>query len=280
VSVAIVTDSASDLEPQAAQSAGITVVPLLLSFGEREYRAGVDITTEEFWRELTAEGAPFPKTAACSPGDFQAAFESALATADEVVCITVGSRLSATYQSATLAQQAMAGRPIHIFDSATACMSQGLYALMASELAAAGRSGAEIVAELERRRVDSRLYAVLETLEYLKRGGRISGAQAAIGGVLSVKPIITVEDGVVETVDRPRTRSKARLRLLDLLTARPIERMAIIHGQTPDIEDFAAELSARTGVDRQRMPIGLIGSSVGPHLGPGVYGACVIYRPS
>ena len=280
MSVAIVTDSASDLDPQIARAAGITVVPLLVTFGEREYRAGIDITTEEFWRELTAEGAPFPKTAACSPGDFQAAYEAALATADEVVCITVGSRLSATYKSATLAQEQMRDGAIHIFDSATACMSQGLYALMASELAAAGRSGAEITAELERRRTDSRLYAVLETLEYLKRGGRISGAQAAIGGVLSVKPIITVEDGVVETVDRPRTRSKARLRLLDLLTARPIERIAIIHGRTPDIEEFAAELSERSGVDRAQMPIGLIGPSVGPHLGPGVYGACVIYRPS
>jgi DegV family protein with EDD domain len=117
------------------------------------------------------------------------------------------------------------------------------------------------------------LYVALETLEYLKRGGRISPARAAIGNVLSVKPIITLEDGVVETADRPRTRGRARERLIELLVATKPERVAILHGQADGVEQFAADLAAATGVSRDKMTINLIGPSVGPHLGPGVYGA-------
>jgi DegV family protein with EDD domain len=117
---------------------------------------------------------------------------------------------------------------------------------------------------------------VLETLEYLKRGGRISPARAAIGSVLSVKPIITCEDGVVETADRPRTRGRARQRLLELLAATKPERIAVLHGQAEDVESFADELAKATGVPRARMTMNLIGPSVGPHVGPGAYGAVVL----
>jgi DegV family protein with EDD domain len=281
VTVAVVTDSASDLSPELARADGITVVPLIVSFGDKEYRTGVDIDVDEFWRQLTAPDAPFPKTAACSPGAFQEAFEAAFAAgADDIVCVTVGAKLSATNKSATIARDALAGRSIHVFDSASASMSQGLMALMAAEQAAAGRSATHIMGELERRRPDHRLYAMVDTLEYLRRGGRISGAQAAIGSVLSVKPIITVEDGVVETADRVRTRSKARERLLELLTQRPIERIAIIHCLAPEIDAFTAALTQRAGTSRSAVVQAIVGPSVGPHLGPGAYGACVVYRAS
>ena len=119
---------------------------------------------------------------------------------------------------------------------------------------------------------------MLETLEYLKRGGRISAAQAAIGGILSVKPIITIEDGVVETADKPRTRSKARERLLELITAKPIERAVVLSGMAADPDAFATELAARAGLPVGSTPVRSIGPSVGPHVGPGAYGAVVIYR--
>lgn len=272
--VAIVTDSASDLPVDEATSRGVTVVPLLVTFGDKEYRAGVDLTSEGFWRELTAPGAPFPKTAAAAPGTFRDAFEGLFATgADEVVYVGVGGRLSATVGSAKVAREMLPNRKIHVVDSNTASLGVGMLAYLGVEMAARGGSGEEIAAELERRRDSVKLYVVLETLEYLKRGGRISPARAAIGSVLSVKPIITLEDGVVETADRPRTRSRARARLLELLVATKPERIAILHGQAPDIEAFAAELSAATGVPRSRMSINLIGPSVGPHVGPGAYGA-------
>jgi DegV family protein with EDD domain len=238
----------------------------------------VDISTEDFWRELTAPGASFPKTAAAAPGTFRETFERLFAEgADEIVFVGVGEKLSATLQSARVAREMLAdpGR-IHLVDSASACLGEGLLALLAAERAAAGVSAPDIVAELERRRERVRLFVVLETLEYLKRGGRISAAQAAIGSVLSVKPIITLEDGAVETADKPRTRSKARARLLELLSQAKPERVAVLHAQSPDVDDFAAELARETGFPREEMTVHLIGSSVGPHVGPGAYGAVIL----
>jgi DegV family protein with EDD domain len=118
----------------------------------------------------------------------------------------------------------------------------------------------------------------LETLEYLKRGGRISGAQAAIGTLLSVKPIIAVEHGVVETADKPRTRSKSRERCIEILCERPIERISILHTMAPDVDAFREELTRRGGLDPDDVMVMVVGPSVGPHLGPGCVGAAVLYR--
>ena len=277
--VAIVTDSASDLDVDVAAAAGITVVPLLVSFGDEEFRTGVDITITEFYRRLLAPGAPFPRTAACPPAAFQVEFERLLADgASAVVCITVGGRLSATQNSARLARDAIPGRPIHVIDSGTASMSQGILALLGAEASGAGASAVSIVAQLEARRRDARLYVALHTLEYLRRGGRISAAQAAIGSVLSVKPIITLADGVVETTDKPRTHGKARTRLLELLTAQPLERIAVLHTGATDADAFADELASRAGVDRSAVSVGLIGPTVAPHIGPGAIGAAFLAR--
>ncbi|MEP7361518.1 MAG: DegV family protein, partial [Chloroflexota bacterium] len=142
-----------------------------------------------------------------------------------------------------------------------------------------GWTGDQIVAELEARKNTLRLYLALDTLEYLKRGGRISPARAAIGNVLSVKPIITIVDGVVETADRPRTRGKARARLLEMLSTATPEMIAVIHGQAEDIGDFADELAKATNFPRDQVGIFLIGPSVGPHTGPGVYGAVILPKP-
>jgi DegV family protein with EDD domain len=277
--VAIVVDSASDLSPEDSVRNGIAMVPLLVTFGTTEFRTGVDLSTERFWEMMTAPGAPFPKTAACSPGDFQAAFQTAFdAGAESVVCITVGGKLSATVKSAAIARDQMAGHDIRVVDSDTASYGFGLLAIMASEMAGASAGAAEIQDAVERRKHDSHLYVVLETLEYLKRGGRISAAKAAIGGILSVKPIITIEDGLVETADQPRTRGKARERLLELITAKPIERAVVLSGMAPDVEAFASELGSRAGLAAGSIPVRSIGPSVGPHVGPGAYGAVVLYR--
>ena len=130
------------------------------------------------------------------------------------------------------------------------------------------------------RMADTHVYFVVDTLEYLRRGGRISAAQAAIGSVLSVKPVITIADGVVETVDKPRTMGKARARLLELLTAEPVERIAVIHTQAPGVQAFAADLAQVSAVPIEKVSINLVGSSVAPHIGPGAYGAAVFVRRS
>jgi len=277
--VAIFTDSASDMDPAEAASEGIEVIPLLVSFGPETFTAGVELSATAFWERMVAADAPFPTTAASSPGVFKDAYEAAFeAGAEAIVSIHVAGTLSGTIKSAQVARDMLPDREIHVVDSLGASMAEGILARMAVKLAADGRSAADIAATLEARAPDMRMYVALETLEYLKKGGRISGAQAAIGTLLSVKPIIAVTHGVVETADRVRTRSKARERVMDLICERPIESLAILHTVTPDIEAFRDEVVARAGLRAEDVTINLVGASVGPHLGPGCVGAAVLYK--
>src|SRR4029079_13574053 len=194
--VAIFTDSASDMDPVDAVAKGIGIVPLLVSFGPESFKAGVDLTTADFWDRMVAPDAPFPTTAASSPGVFKEAYEAAFASgAGAIVSIHVAGTLSGTIKSAQIARDMLPDREIHVVDSLGASMAQGILAQMAVELAAGGRSAAEIAEILEARAPDMVLYVARETLEYLRKGGRISGAQAAIGTLLSVKPIIVVKHG-------------------------------------------------------------------------------------
>jgi DegV family protein with EDD domain len=277
--VAIVTDSASDFDPARAASLGITVVPLIVNFGKDTFSAGVDLSTDEFWTRMTAPDAPFPTTAACSPGDFQVAYQKAFdAGADGIVSIHVAGTLSGTIKAAEIGRSMFKDREIHIVDSMGASMGEGVLAEIGVEMAERGVSAAEIASVLTRRRDDIGIYLALDTLEYLKRGGRISGARAVIGTLLSVKPIIEVKDGQVEQADKVRTRGKARERLIELLTARPIERLSILHTTNAGVEEFAEQLIARApGLDRSKVTIDLVGASVGPHLGPGCVGGVALW---
>jgi len=171
-------------------------------------------------------------------------------------------------------------REIHVVDSGGASMAEGILAIMGLQLAAQGHPATEIAEVLEERAPDMVMYVALETLEYLRKGGRISGAQAAIGTLLSVKPIIVVKHGVVETGDRVRTRAKARERLIEMICERPVERLAILHTVSPDVAAFREEVLSRLPVklDPDDVPTALVGPSVGPHLGPGCVGAVVMYR--
>ena len=194
-----------------------------------------------------APDAPFPTTAASSPGVFKEAYEAAFeAGAEAIVSIHVAGTLSGTIKSAQVARDMLPDREIHVVDSLGASMARG------DPRADGGPAGGRRAVgrghrrgRSSRARADMRMYVALETLEYLKKGGRISGAQAAIGTLLSVKPIIAVTHGVVETADRVRTRSKARERVMELICERPIERLAILHTVTPDIEAFRDEVVAR-----------------------------------
>jgi DegV family protein with EDD domain len=277
--VAFVTDSASDLDPARAAADGIRIVPLSVTFGSESFRAGVDLSTEQFWARMTAPDAPFPKTAASSPGEFKAIYDEVFASgADSIVSIHVSGKLSGSIKSAEVAKGLLPDREIHIVDSQGASMAEGILAYMGRDMAALGVPAAEIARVLSDRASDLRMYVSLETLEYLKKGGRISGAQAAIGTFLSVKPIIAVEDGKVETADKPRTRSKSRERCIELICARPIERIAILHTMAPDVDAFRDEVVRRSGVDPSTVMMSVVGPSVGPHLGPGCVGAAVLYK--
>ncbi len=277
--IVFVTDSASDLDPAIATSRGIRIVPLEVTFGDQKFRAGVDLSTAAFWERMTAPDAPFPKTAAASPGDFKAIYDGIFAEgADAIVSVHVSGSLSGAIKSAEIARTMLPDRDIQIVDSQGASMAEAILCFLGQDLAAAGASAADIAATLTTRANDLRMAVSLETLEYLKRGGRISGAQAAIGTLLSVKPIIAVEHGVVETADKPRTRSKSRERCIEILCERPIERIAILHTMAPDVDAFRDEVVRRAGLDPAEVMVTIVGPSVGPHLGPGCVGAAVLYR--
>jgi len=278
--VAVVTDSASDMDPGRAASLGITIVPLIVNFGSETFSAGVDLSTEQFWKRMTAPDAPFPTTAACSPGDFRVAYQRAFDEgAEAIVSIHVAGTLSGTIKAAEVARGLFADREIHVVDSMSASMGEGMLAELAVQMGNDGSAAAAIAETLNRRREDLQVYLALETLEYLKRGGRISGAQAAIGTLLSVKPIIEIKDGKVETAERVRTRGKARERLIELFAVRPMERLAILHTTNADVEEFAEQIIPRIpgGIDRSKVTIDTVGPSVGPHLGPGCVGAVALY---
>jgi len=277
--VALITDSASDLQPAVAAESGITVVPLQVSFGDEVFLANATLTTDEFWQRMLAPNAPFPTTAAASPGEFATAFEAAFAAgADSIVCVTVSGDLSGTLKSVQIAATGMPDRDVHIVDSRTVSAGQAMLTQHGARLAAAGASGAEVAAALEARKKDVGLYVALDTLEYLKRGGRISGTRAAVGSILSIKPIITVIEGVVENADRVRTRSKARERVLELLTEQPLDEATVLHTPGADVDGFREEFLARSGLAAERVQTMVVGPSVGPHIGPGCLGGVFVRK--
>lgn len=282
--IAVVTDSTADLMPEVAAAAGIRVVPLYVQFGADAFQVGVDLTTEQFWERLLAPGAPIPSTAAPSPGTFREVFEACFAEgADAIVACLIGSKLSGTFQSATLAAAMFPGREIHLVDTASTSMSTGIPALLAAEDAAAGLPAAEVADRVRGRLADLDLYVAVDVLEYLRKGGRLSSAQALIGTMLSVKPIITVRDGLVTLAERQRTRAKARARVVELIARQPIERLAIVHTPTSTPDEVGAFRDALLaaipgGVEPAAVSVGLLGASTGPHLGPDLMGACFLKR--
>ena len=282
--VAIVTDSTADLAPEVAAAAGLRVVPLYVQFGAEEFQAGVDLSTEQFWTRMLAPDAPFPTTASPSPGTFRETFEACFAEgADAIVCPTIGSKLSSTFQSATLAAQALPDREIHVIDTGSTSMSTGIPALMAAEMAATGATAAEIAAAVRDRLPDVDLYRRRGYARVPQEGRPPLAGAGGIGTILSIKPIITVRDGIVVMSERPRTRAKARERVIERVTAKPVERLAILHTPTStreEVEAFRDALVARIpgGIDPVHVSIGLIGASTGPHLGPDLMGVAFLAR--
>lgn len=272
--VRIVTDSAADLPPAVAAAHGIEIVPLTVRFGSQSYVSGVELSTEEFWSKLrTSHEAP--ATAAPSAGDFQECYAKLIAEgATAIVSVHLSSKLSATYQAAAVAAKE-AGVPVDVVDTLAVTAGTGLMALHAAGRAKAGASGAEIAAELDALCPRVHLYGVIDTLEYLRLGGRIGGAQALLGTMLKVKPVISLQDGVVEPIGRVRTRAKALEHLAGLVRrhAGNIQRLVVISGEAPDTDQLIELLDPVT-VDPG--DVWTLGPIVGAHAGPGVLGAVFI----
>jgi DegV family protein with EDD domain len=277
MAVRIVTDSASDLPQGLCDELAIEVVPLSIRFGDDEFVDRVQLTTEEFWRRLSTSTV-LPETAAPSVGAFEETFRRLGDDgADGIVCINLSAAMSATMQSAQVAAKALDGIcPIEIVDSKTVSMGQGDLVLHAGRLAKEGAGVDQIVTEVNDRRSRSQLLATLDTLEYLRKGGRIGGAQALLGSMLSIKPVIAVNDGVVQPAGKVRTRSKALRFIVDRIPAGRVESASVLHAGAPDIDEFLDRLAEH--VDREDVLVAQIGPVVGVHVGPRTIGVSWVER--
>lgn len=270
--IRIVTDSSCDLPEEVTTRHRISVVPLTIRFGEDDFVDGEDLDGDQFWSRLT-EGTESPATAAPSIGRFQETFTRLSGEgADGILVVTLSSRISATHQAATLAaEQYPGGIPIQVLDSGLVSTALGLVALDAAETAAAGGSLDEVSVAGRRAAGGANLFAALDTLDYLRRGGRIGPARAFFGGLLDFKPLITFADGEVAAAGRVRTRRRALEAVVAHLAelGDRVRRLAVVHSDPADLPGFVETVAATHG---QVPMVARLGPVVGAHAGPGVAG--------
>ena len=273
MAVKFIIDSAADVIPSECEVLGVTHLPLKVLFGEQEYADAVTLSHAEFYEKLTTD-PNHPTTSQVSPAEFETAYERLTANGDEVVVITISSKLSGTYQSAVIASEDYEGK-VFVVDSLNATVGERALLRCGISLAAQGLSAAEIAAKLDELKSRVRLVATVDTLEYLKKGGRISATTAVVGGLLNIKPAISVVDGVVETVGKARGAKAANTLLRQL-----IEKDGGIDETMPlcfawsgssdeNLKKFMDENSNLWAVSGENLSVSSVGCVIGAHVGPG-----------
>jgi DegV family protein with EDD domain len=272
--VRVITDSACDIPEEDARRLDIDIVSLSIRFGDDEFTDRVDLTPNQFWAKCKASKT-LPETAAPSPGAFQAAYERAKADGcDGVLVLTLSALLSATHQSAVIARDAVGDViPVRVIDTKAVSMAQGLLAIDVAEFALTGADLDELVERAEALVPKVGVVAMLDTLEHLIKGGRVGGARALLGQVLSIKPLLELKDGVVAEAGRQRTRAKALVAIADVARSHtPLRRIALVHGASSEVKALEA-LVAQIAADFPLI-ITDMGPVVGTHGGPGIIAIC------
>lgn len=270
--VRVITDSGSDITQEEAKRLGITLIPVYVRFGDEVYRDGVDINCDEFYHKL-ATSPVHPSTAAPAPGDFAEAYEQAAQEADEIVSIHITRRHSATYDAALVgketAEKKNKGCKIEVVDSKGVTMWQGLVAIAAAKAAEAGGNLQQVLAETHQAIQQLRALALLDTLKYVVKGGRLGKSVLKVESLLHVKPFITLSDGQVRPAGVARTRSKGIERLRHFLeSALHVQDLAIVHSTAPD-EAYSLADYARLLFPNIVPWIARLGPALGVHGGPG-----------
>lgn len=270
--VAVVTDSSCDLPSELCEQLGIQVVPLEIRFGDGKevYRDREELSVETFWEKLR-DPSNLPSTAAPSPGDFLRAFNSAAeAGADSVICINLSEKLSGTIQAAR--QAASTVEPdlaVRVIDSQALTVGLGIMCTEAAKLASQGTSLERVTDHVTGLIGRTRMYGALDTLDYLRRGGRVGGAQALLGNLLSIKPVLTLQNGEVHPASKQRTRAKAIGYLAEMVHAQPVDGVQISHVDCEkDVNDLLGRLS--DVVDPATVTVAKAGPVLGTHSGPGL----------
>lgn len=272
--VRVIGDSGCDIPEEIARSLDIDIVSLSIRFGDEEFTDRVDLSPTDFWKRCKASKV-LPETAAPSPGAFQTAYERARADGcDGVIVLTISAALSATHQSALLGAQAMAERiAVRVVDTKAVTMAQGFITLEVAELARTGATLEQLVERAESLTSKVGVCAMLDTLEHLVKGGRVGGARALLGQVLSIKPLLELKDGVVAEAGRQRTRAKALTAIIAAAQSHaPLRRLALVHGDAQDLEALTA-LATQIPTEYPLI-VADMGSVVGTHGGPGIIGLC------
>ena len=272
MTVKVITDSTADLPPALAEELGITVVPLNVHFGTEVYRDGVEITADEFYRRLVTESR-LPTTSQPTPGDFLSAYDEMGQTTDEIISVHISAKLSGTMNSATQAREEYGGESrIEIIDSLQGSMGLGMLAIAAAEAARRGGSLDDVVTETRAAIPKVGFMGLVDTLEYLEKGGRIGKAQAFVGSLLRIKPLLTIRDGEAHPLERARTRAKGVDRMCELVQVEmPLKDLAVVYTTTPD-EARALAQRLRSYLPQGEVILSQVGPVVGTYLGPGVLG--------
>ena len=278
--IRVITDSAADL-PQPCRPE-ITVLPMAVTFGEEQFLDGVDLAHRQFYEKLI-EGDALPTTSQINPAQFEEAFRRAVDDGEDVVAVVLSSKLSGTCQSARIAAEEFPGR-VFVVDSENATIGQQILVRRALDLLDQGLDAAAIAGELEREKKDIRLVALLDTLEYLKRGGRISPSVALVGGLLSVKPVIAVEHGEVVMLGKARgSKNGSNLLVQEIRKTNGVDfDRPYLLGYT-GLEDsllqkYIADSAALWAEHTNALPIGTIGGTIGTHVGPGAVAVAFFQR--
>lgn len=275
MTIKIVTDSTSDIPKHLVDRHGIIVLPLTVHFGHEEFRDGVDITSDEFFKKLVSNQV-LPTTSQIAPAVFKEVYERELKNGNSIISIHISSELSGTYQSAVIARETLKNdKNVSVIDSRSTTLSLGMMVLKAAELAESGLSYEQIVEEIEKYKREVKLLIVVDTLDYLRKGGRLSGAQAVLGNMLNIKPVLTIEDGKVVVIDKVRGDKKAQKRIIELLK----EMSNDISGQAIGVANAACPETADEIKQLVKEEFGStefieanVGSVIGTHVGPGAYG--------
>jgi len=271
--VAVVTDSTAALTPELARQHNIHVAPLHIIWDRVKYRDGIDMQPQEFYQRLR-KSATLPTTSGAIQAEFLQIFEGLRGKADGIVTMVVTSELSAAYNAALTARELFSDIPVEIIDSRLATMAMGFGVIAAARAAAAGGSMQEVVKAARDIFARVHLFFVLDTLDYLRRGGRVNLPAAVIANLLQVKPILTLQDGKVVPAARPRTRAKALETLLSLMKKRVTDtplHVAVMHGDDPDgAEHLKQEVASRFHCEE--LLVTAFTPVMGAHTGPGLLG--------
>lgn len=276
--IRILVDTSSDYTVEEIKANGMELAPLHITIGEKDYRDGYDLSKDKFY-ELLTSNEEFPKTSQPTPQDFVDIFEDVEEKGDELICILLSSKLSGTFQSATLAKNIVDYDNIHLVDSLGATHMIRLMAGHAQELIESGKSASEIVAVLEEMKSKIKVLAVVDTLEYLCKGGRVSKATAAIGEMAKVKPMITVANGEVAVIGKSLGKNKAISNLLKAFEECEVDERFPIYSVstlgTENCEVFEKRFTEAGNSFKERVQIG---ATIGTHVGPGAFGVIFVEK--